>query len=667
MRKYFTRCVTGSGSCDPLDGESAWVGSAICVRFITNGDREWSNSDDGLSVPNSHAKKTEEDLMKRTPKKIHAMGSITAVAAILATTAASAVASGNPAASNSTRNSFATPRNATRGPAAPNNRYIVRATGNIADAEQAVLRVGGKVSSRLAIVNSVAAELTPTQRNVLAGSIEVDRITANAALKPMSAIGDELGFEPDKDKGSPRSVGKEISADKLWKDGLTGRGVDIAVIDTGVNPVKGLEGRVIDGPDLSFDVPFLATAQKSRDMHGHGTHMAGIIAGRDPEVTDLSKPQRFIGIAPEARIVNVKVGAASGAVDVSQVITGIEWVVRNKRANGLNIRIINLSYGTPSTLKFWEDPVAAAAEAAWKAGIVVVVAAGNDGSVANVTSPASSPMIIAAGATGRKQGVTTFTNSGGQRNPDLWAPGSSVVSLTAAADDNVNKHGGPGRVGNRFRRGTGTSQAAAVISGAAALLLQAFPNATPDQIRIAMIRSNSKDPLKIGQLGGVGEIGSFVNLDRAMKLVPVTSEADTLVRDFVAKFNAPAGPRGFGPLDASRGANIVVATNGTKLTGNIDWMGNSWSGNSWSGNSWSGNSWSGNSWSGNSWSGNSWSGNSWSGNSWSGNSWSGNSWSGNSWSGNSWSGNSWSGNNWSGNSWAGNSWSSNVWADYNWF
>jgi serine protease AprX len=648
------------------------------VGFINSSDRVWWLSDDVHSVPELTALK--KTIMKRTSKKLYVLGSLAATAVTLGTTAGSAVNSAVKSTMplNSVTNSATTPaaqrtatrfslRNAMRGPASLDNRYIVRASGSIADAERAITHAGGRVTSRLEIVNSVAADLTPAQRSALAASTDVDRITANAALKPMGAIADELGFDPDKDKGSPRSVGKEIGADKLWNSGLTGKGIDVAVIDTGVNPVKGLEGRVIDGPDLSFDVPFLTAAQKSRDMHGHGTHMAGIIAGRDPEVTDLSKPQRFIGIAPEARIVNVRVGAASGAVDVSQVISGIEWVVRNKQTNGLNIRVINLSYGTPSTLNFWDDPVAAAAEAAWKSGIVVVVAAGNDGSVANVTSPASSPMIIAAGATGRKQGVTTFTNSGGARNPDLWAPGSSVVSLTAAADDNVNRHGRPGAVGTRFRRGTGTSQSSAVISGAAALLLQAYPNATPDQIRIAMIRSNSKDPLKLGQLGGVGEMGSFVNLDRAIKLLPVTGEADTLVRDFVAKFKAPVGPRGSGSLDATRGANIVVAANGTKLTGNIDWMGNSWSGNSWSGNSWSGNSWSGTSWSGNSWSGNSWSGNSWSGNSWSGNSWSGNSWSGNSWSGNSWSGSGWTGNSWSGNSWSGNSWSSNVWADYNWF
>jgi hypothetical protein len=81
-----------------------------------------------------------------------------------------------------------------------------------------------------------------------------------------------------------------------------------------------------------------------------------------------------------------------------------------------------------------------------------------------------------------------------------------------------------------------------------------------------------------------------VNLDRAVKLVPLTTEADTLVRNFIAKFNAPAGPRGSGSLDATRGANVVVGANGATLTGQVDWMGNPWSGSSWSGSSWSGRS-----------------------------------------------------------------------------
>ncbi len=514
--------------------------------------------------------------------------------------------------------------------------YIVRSATSADDTRLAVQRVGAKVGVQFNIINAVQANLTADQAEALRHDHAIAGVTSDVTLRPMGT-NKNLGYDV-KENGSNKTTANKIGATKLWDMGITGQGVDVAVIDTGVNPVEGLAGRVIDGPDISLDAPVLTAAQKARDLNGHGTHMAGIIAGHDSDLTGTysKATTSFVGIAPDARIINVKVGAESGAVDVTQIISALEWVVRNKNTNGLNIKVVNLSYGTPSQLKYWEDPVAAAAEAAWRAGIVVVAAAGNDGATNAVTSPASNPNIIAVGATEKKQGATTFTNSGGARNPDLWAPGTSVISLSASTNSNVERKGNPVRVGSRFIRGTGTSQATAAISGAVALLAQAYPSATPDQLRIAMIRSNSKDPNKLGQIGGVGEIGSFVNLDRALNLVPATTDADSLIRDFVAKFNAPAGARGYGSLDASRGANVVRSGNGATLTGNVDWMGNAWSGNSWSGNSWSGNSWSGNSWSGNSWSGNGWSGNSWSGNSWSGNSWSGNSWTDSVWAGYGW-------------------------------
>ncbi len=526
-------------------------------------------------------------------------------------------------------------RSASTGVTHQTGRYIVRYSGSKLAAAQAIVAVGGKVKQEFTLIPATAAELSPSSVQALLQRPGIEGVVPDSVAVPTQVK--ELGFDSGKDKGSPRFIAKSIGADKLWSAGLTGAGVDVAVIDTGVNPVKGLQGRVIDGPDISLDAAVLPAASKARDLNGHGTHMAGIIAGRDPEIMgNYGKAKEFIGIAPDARIVNVKVGAESGAVDVTQVISALEWVVLNKNSNGLNIKVVNLSYGSPSTLQYWEDPLAAAAEAAWRAGIVVVAAAGNDGSTNNVMSPASNPNIIAVGATDKKQGVTTFTNSGGIRNPDLWASGTSVVSLSASPTSNVERTGRPVHAGPRFIRGTGSSQATAAVSGAVALLAQAYPTATPDQIRIALIRSNSKDPSRIGELGGVGEIGSFVNLERAVNLVPVTTEADTLIRTFVGKFNAPAGRRGHGSLARTRGANAVQANSGQLLSAETDWMGNSWSGDSWSGNSWSGNSWSGNSWSGNSWSGNSWSGNSWSGNTWSGNTWSGVSWSRNSWTGTVW-------------------------------
>ena len=164
------------------------------------------------------------------------------------------------------------------------------------------------------------------------------------------------------------------------------------MIDTGVARVPGLNatGKVIDGPDLSFDSP--ATAMRGVDAFGHGTHMASIIAGRDStavasatgcttclNASGYSDTTKFVGVAPNARIINVKVGAADGATDVSQVIAAIDWVTQHAKDPGMNIRVLNLSFGTESLQAYTVDPLAQAAEQAWKRGIIVVAAAGNDG------------------------------------------------------------------------------------------------------------------------------------------------------------------------------------------------------------------------------------------------------------------------------------------------
>jgi serine protease AprX len=432
----------------------------------------------------------------------------------------------------------------------------------------------------------------------------------------------------------------------------------VALIDSGVVPVEGLTapGKVINGPDLSLEsqdpnVQYL-------DTFGHGTHLAGIIAGKDAGAT-AGSTSKFTGVAPDARILNVKVANSQGATDVSQVLAAIDWVVQHRTDNGMNVRVLNLSFGTDSTQSYLLDPLAYAAEVAWHKGIVVVVAAGNQqfGDTA-INNPASDPYVIAVGANDpgsnfKSKGddaIASWSARGdGIRNPDFVAPGKSVVSLRNPGS-NIDQLHPEGRVGTRFFKGSGTSQSAAVVAGAAALLLSQRPNLTPDQVKwlLAKTASNLPNADAVGQ--GAGQIDLKITISTNTPTYTQTWPRST----------------GLGDLDASRGTVRIVDPQGTPISGEVDIFGNSWSGNSWSGNSWSGNSWSGGLWNGNSWSGNSWSGNSWSGNSWSGNSWSGNSWSGVSWSGNSWSGNSWSGNSWSGNSWSGNSWSGNSWSGNSW-
>ena len=215
--------------------------------------------------------------------------------------------------------------------------------------------------------------------------------TLSVGLAPISASAHNAPSGAKADVGtSLAEVAEQIGADKMWANGYTGEGVDVALIDTGVAPVAELSATsVAMGPDLSFEGGVELVA--GLDTFGHGTHMAGIIAGRTPGADPQNRRDSdFIGIAPGARVVSVKVADNTGAVDVSQVIAAIDWVVQNRRAGGLNIRVLNLSYSAPSGQSAVVDPLSKAVENAWKHGIVVVVSAGNDGRPAHGLGRASS-------------------------------------------------------------------------------------------------------------------------------------------------------------------------------------------------------------------------------------------------------------------------------------
>ncbi|MGB5756095.1 MAG: S8 family serine peptidase, partial [Acidimicrobiales bacterium] len=167
----------------------------------------------------------------------------------------------------------------------------------------------------------------------------------------------------------PMRIVTEKSSGELSKKGYTGQGIDVALIDSGVAPVAGLDqaDKIVYGPDLSNEatVPNLANL----DTYGHGTHLAGIIAGDDGDQVG--------GIAPDSRIVSLKVAGATGETNMAQVVAAIDWVVEHKNDNGLNIRVLNLSLGVPGVTSSVNDPFSAAVERAWDAGLVVVAAAGN--------------------------------------------------------------------------------------------------------------------------------------------------------------------------------------------------------------------------------------------------------------------------------------------------
>lgn len=445
-----------------------------------------------------------------------------------------------------------------------------------------------------------------------------------------------------------------IGAEAMWARGYTGEGVGVALIDTGVVPVEGLtSGNVRNAADVSFDSLF--DEGRWFDGFGHGTHMAGIIAGKDPAGLD---PQRFLGVAPDARLFNVKAGASDGAVDVSQVVAAIDWVVAHRNDDPANpIRVLNLSYGTDGVQDFQVDPLTHAVQNAWRAGIVVVVSGGNAGfGSAKLNNPAYDPHVIAVGAADLAgtaavtldDTVPSFSSRGdAARRVDVVAPGRSIVSLRDPGSYIDSVHPGA-RVGERFFKGSGTSQAAAVVSGAVALLLEQRPDLTPDQVKALLRSTASSMPLADAAGRGAGQV------DVAAAGLAPTPRVEQ------------AWPKstGTGSINAARGTQYV-ADGGVELGSEWDIMA-PWKAGKWAADSTAQTAWVGGRWNNRDWTGDCWCATSWAGPTWEGRQWAGVSWAGRQWAGRQWAGRQWAGRQWAGDGWVGRQWAGRQWAGENW-
>jgi serine protease AprX len=494
-------------------------------------------------------------------------------------------------------------------------------------------RPGRRRPTRLALA-TVTAALALTAPLTVAGS-------ARAAVSA-TAFAD---YSFPSTAATMADVRRITRADVAAQRGYTGKGVGIALIDTGVAPVPGLtSGNVANGPDLSLESQ--APNLQWRDTYGHGTHMAGIIAGRDAGGTG------FKGMAPDARLISLKVGTSNGSVDVTQVIAAIDWVVEHRNDDPNNrIRVLNLSYGTTGVLSTAYNPLSHAVQNAHRAGIAVVVAAGNSGGA--VTNPAYDPFVLTVGATDMR-GTTRYTDDvgaafssvGSTRVPDFMVPGKSIVSLRVPGSY-ADQAYPAARVGERYFVGSGTSQSAAVVAGAAAVMLQRHPTINPDTLKCSLLNSGP-------QLAGTTSLNRLIDLDRGTAAAPSACVV-----------SAPRS-QGTGSIQATRGTSII-SMNGVQLTGERDifgplsaanWATQSTAGTSWNGGSWMGRPWIGTGWGTTVYGQTNWTGRAWSGTDWSGRAWSNIGWSGATWTGRAWSNTTVNGVAWSGRAWSGVSWQS---------
>jgi serine protease AprX len=364
----------------------------------------------------------------------------------------------------------------------------------------------------------------------------------------------------------------DTGATRAWSasDGHveTGAKVTVATIDSGIDVAHtDLSGQV-----LAVNVN--RHTQSAADGYGHGTHVAGIINGHDPA-------GQYLGIAPSASLVSVKVADDSGMANESDLLRGLEWVFLNR--DKLKIRALNLSVSTTVPQSYATSPINAAVEHLWRDGVTVVTSAGNLGAAEDAVwyAPGNDPYVITVGCLDENETAAPGDDSlcpissrgvtlDGFAKPDMVAPGRKIASALATGPNGLGvvlAAEFPERItaDTRHIRLSGTSMAAPMVTGAVALLLERAPNLTPSQIKQLLVASSRAYPGQLDKAGTLNITAALLAADHP----PVATQAVIL----------PVG--GTAP---PLGANTLL-WDGTRW-GSAYWDGARWGSTYWDGARW---------------------------------------------------------------------------------
>lgn len=362
--------------------------------------------------------------------------------------------------------------------------YLVMA-GSAEEAARLVEHYGGTVTSQLYIINGVGALLSPQAYAALLADPAVKQVTPNQAVQAS-----EDGFLGHKKNNAPATDYPDLTgADLVWQEGIDGDNIAVAVLDTGIAQHPGLLQDLKKKPrHIVGWVDLLDNKRNPHDKNGHGTHIAGIIAN-----TQVGEDGEWNGMAPGIDLVGVRVLDETGAGTYETIIQGLQWVIEKK--DHYNIRVVNLSLWANPSSAYWADPLNIAVTRVWAEGLVVVTVAGNGGpDPMTIAVPGNNPYAVTVGAftdnytvdDWNDDYITPFSASGptldGFVKPDLIAPGAHIVS-TMFPGSYVAKQEAAIWISNTYFSMAGTSQAAAITSGAAALILARNPYLTPDEVK----------------------------------------------------------------------------------------------------------------------------------------------------------------------------------------
>jgi serine protease AprX len=482
-----------------------------------------------------------------------------------------------------------------------------------AERRVAVRAVGGVVTRDLHVIHALGVRLSPAAASRLAGMPGVRAVTPNAAVR--SAAGGRWA------EWNPAALAtafvQSTRTDKAWTDPktpATGAGVGVAVIDTGIaGDLADFRDAASGASRVVASVVTNPDATTAGDRYGHGTHVAGLIAGNGRALATTDPLyNRYLGTAPNAKLVSIKVSDDDGQTNVIDVIAGLQFVVDHGADYG--VRVVNLSLGSSLALSYRLDPLDAAVEAAWRHGITVVAAAGNRGGTPDAVAyaPANDPYVITVGAIDdhatkdtEDDSLAPWSSRGitqdGFAKPDLVAPGMHIAA-PLAPDSDYRQLCQACVLDDHYFRVSGTSMAAPIVAGIAADLLSVHPTWTPDQVKGALTyksppRNGARDPDT--NLRATSDGNWEVAADKALKasapqllanqgltpsslIDPRTGAIDPARASWGQATWAPAG----GALRASWGAASWTCDCASMTTTNADPTRASWGRASWGTASW---------------------------------------------------------------------------------
>jgi serine protease AprX len=505
-------------------------------------------------------------------------------------------------------------------------RVIIQKADTSSRSEWLVESMGGEIIKDLSIINAFAAILPGRALQTVGTDPSIAWISLDAQVV---SSGKPPG-DPCASDCPPSYYLDTLNVKPVWDLGFDGSGIGIAVIDSGlfidrdfsVTPGRP-HTRVIK--NISFN------SDNTADLNGHGTHVAGIIGGNGDASAGF-----YSGVAPKVNFINLRVSDDFGMSYESDIVAAMQWIRENQAQ--YNIRVVNLSINSTVEMSYHDNPLNAAAEILWFNGIVVVASSGNNDASTGFNTinaaPANDPYIIVVGASHEQSTpdrsddtVPDFTAQGitldGFHKPDLIAPGKDIISVLSAGSDWYYDYPDRAILQKEYFRISGTSMAAPMVTGAVALLLQAEPDLTPDQVKYRLINTS-------------GSVSTLPYLDVYKAITTPTTESAN---------------QGVIPHMLLAKMALIAYWSNTECGDTCDWENIDWGAVNWDSVNWNSVNWNSVNWNSVNWNSVNWNSVNWNSVNWNSVNWNSVNWNSVNWNSVNWNSVNWNSVNWNSVSW----------------